>query len=335
MVPARNRRDFLGILLGGAAGSAFASGFGATGSAFASGFGATGVPSPRVLAQGPTSITGTSITSTRLGDNLIHFTGAGGNVLLVTGSEGLVMINGGLEERSADLLKAVAEQTGGKRVQSLFNTDWRRELTGSNETIGKSGAKIIAHERAKEYLGAEIYVDWQDKTYKPLPPQALPNQTFYTSGTLMVGAERIDYGHLGQAHTDAAIYVFLPGPNILVAGGALSVGKYPIPDYTTGGWLGGLVAANKTLLGLANTDTRIVPASGPIQTLADLQAQHDMLAAMMERFVKMMKQGLGPEDIIGAASTKEYDGKWGNPDLFISTACRSLWLHVRELGGIV
>ena len=113
------------------------------------------------------------------------------------------------------------------------------------------------------------------------------------------------------------------------------MGKYPIADYTTGGWLGGLLAANKTLLGLANAETRIVPGTGPIQTRADLQAQHDMLAALMDRFPKMMKQGLGPEDIIAAAPTKEYDAKWGNPDLFVSTAYRSMWLHVRELGGIV
>ena len=76
------------------------------------------------------------------------------------------------------------------------------------------------------------------------------------------------------------------------------------------------------------------PASGPIQTRADLQAQHDMLAAMMDRFPKMMKQGLGPEDIIAAAPTKELRREVGNPDLFVSTAYRSMWLHVRELGGV-
>jgi glyoxylase-like metal-dependent hydrolase (beta-lactamase superfamily II) len=307
------RRDFLGILAGGAAGLSLRS---------------------LAFAQTPSS-PHNPISATPLGDNLIHFTGAGGNVVVVTAPDGLVMVNGGLQERSADLLQAIAERSGGKRVQALFNTDWHREHTGSNEALGKAGAKIIAHEHTKQYLGAEIYVDWQKRTYTPLPKQALPNQTFYTSGKMTAGAERIEYGHLGQAHTDAAIYVFFPASNVLIAGDALSVGKYPIADYTTGGWLGGLIAANKTLLGLANADTRIVPGVGAIQTRADLQAQHDMLAAMLDRFAKMMKQGLGPEDIIAAAPTKELDAKWGNPDLFVSTAYRSMWLHVRELGGIV
>ncbi|HVH29292.1 MAG TPA: MBL fold metallo-hydrolase [Vicinamibacterales bacterium] len=310
MGPATTRRDFLEILLGGAAGLSLPS---------------------RVFGQSAPS----RITTTSLDDSLTLFSGAGGNVLAAAGSDGLWLVNGGLQERSADLLDAIAKHTGRARVEGLFDTDWHPDRTGSNEALGRAGAKIVAHEYARQYLAAEIYVDWQNRTYQPLPAQALPNRTFYGSGTIEVGSDRIDYGHLGQAHTDAAIYVHFRQANVLVAGGALSVGSYPIPDYTTGGWLGGLLAANKTLLGLSTDDTRIVPGTGPVQTRADLQAQHDMLAAVMERFTKAIKQGMGPDDIISAALTKDFDGAWGNPDLFVTTAYRSLWLHVRELGGIV
>jgi cyclase len=318
------RREVLGILLGGAAGLSLSSP-------------ASARQRSSTVSTGQELHAGSHppIAAVPLSDTLVEFTGAGSNVVVVTGPDGLVMLNGGLRERSADLLNAIASHTGGKRVQALFNTDWHPEYTGSNETIGKAGAKIIAHENTKQYLGAEIFVDWQDRTYKPLPSQALPNQTFYTSGTMTIGSERMDYGHLGQAQTDGAIYVFFPGSNVLMTGGALSVGKYPIPDYTTGGWLGGLIAANTTLLGMANAETRLVPGTGPLQTRADLQAQHDMLDTMLDRFKKMMKQGLGPEDIIAAAPTKEFDAKWGDPDRFVYAAYRSMWLHVRELGGIV
>jgi hypothetical protein len=120
-----------------------------------------------------------------------------------------------------------------------------------------------------------------------------------------------------------------------MTGHALEVGTYPIADYTAGGWLGGLIAANKTLLALANADTRIIPGAGPVQTRADLQAQLDMMAEMLARFTKLMKQGMGPDDWRAAAPSKDFDAKWGNPDLFVSTAYRGMWLHVRELGGIV
>src|SRR5712691_4140181 len=104
MGSATNRRDVLGILLGGA--PAFAFSFGGGLSEFS-----------RALGQRPTSVTATApITATPLSDNLIHFTGAGGNVVVVTGPDGLVMVNGGREEMSADLLKTMAERTGGKPV---------------------------------------------------------------------------------------------------------------------------------------------------------------------------------------------------------------------------
>ncbi len=138
-----------------------------------------------------------------------------------------------------------------------------------------------------------------------------------------------------QAHTDGDIYVYFPGPNILAAGDVVSVGSYPIVDYTTGGWLGGMVEGQKTLLKVTNADTRIVPGNGPVMSHADLEAENQMLATLKDRFAKLMKQGLGPKEMIAAAPTKDFDDKWGNPELFIELSYRGMWGHVRELGGIV
>ena len=77
------------------------------------------------------------------------------------------------------------------------------------------------------------------------------------------GRERIEFGPLGQAHTDGDIYVFFPDANVLVAGDVLAVGAYPIADYISGGWLGGLMTATKTLLDLTNDQTRVIPAPVP------------------------------------------------------------------------
>jgi glyoxylase-like metal-dependent hydrolase (beta-lactamase superfamily II) len=66
------------------------------------------------------------------------------------------MVNGGSTERFVEERKLVAEQPRNKPVQFLFNTCWHPEHTGSNETLGKAGAKIIAHENTKLWLGSEI-----------------------------------------------------------------------------------------------------------------------------------------------------------------------------------
>ena len=275
------------------------------------------------------------VTATKLSDNFMQITEAGGNILVFTGPDGLLMVDGAAPERSAELMKFLGEEFKNQRIQVLFNTDWHPDHTGSNEAIRKAGAKIIAHENTKLWLGGDFYCEWQNRGYKPRPADALPTETFYTSGKMSFGSQQIEYGYLGQAHTDGDIYVYFPGANILVAGDAMSVGKYPILDYTTGGWIGGLVDANKKLLSIGNAETRIMPGAGPMQTRTDLQAHYDMLATMKDRLVKLMKQGMGPKDMIAAQPSKDFDEKWGNPELFISNAYRGMWGHVRELGGIV
>jgi glyoxylase-like metal-dependent hydrolase (beta-lactamase superfamily II) len=311
--PVPRRRDVLRALVGGVAGLALGPRAGAR----------------AALAQHH------SIAATRLSETLVLLSGAGGNVVLAVGPEGAAMVNGGLRERSDDLLRTVADEAPGKRVQYLINTDWHPDHTGSNETLGKQGAQIIAHENTKQYLGAEMFVEWQRRTYKALPKPGLPTKTFDISGKMTLGRERIEYGYLGQAHTDGDIYVFFPDANVLVAGDVLTVGTYPIADYTTGGWLGGLVTATKTLYDLSNDQTRVVPGIGPLQTRADVKAQHEMLLTLRDRIGKMMKQGMGAEDMLTAGATKEFDERCGNPETFLSTTYRGMWLHVRELGGIV
>ena len=305
-----HRRDFLKTLLGGAAGLSF---------------------STSVLGEGGA----TPITATKITDNFALITSAGANVVVVSNAEGLLMVNGGLPEFSADLLKVVSAQGDAKRIQALFNTDWHLENTGSNDALGKAGTRIFSHENTRLWMNTEIVVQWQHKTYSPRPKEALPNQTFYTNGKIMFGNEEVQYGYLGQAHTDGDIYVFFPGPNILVTGDTFTVGSYPILDWSTGGWIGGLSDASRTLAGLADAQTRVIPGKGPVQGKADLQAQADMTAAMRTSFFNMMKKGMSASAMMAAAPTKEFDAKWGNPEQFIANAYPGLWNHVREIGGIL
>lgn len=276
------------------------------------------------------------ITVVPLADNVVQITGAGGNVVAVTGADGVLLVDSGLEERSRDLMKAVEKLPGGKHVQALINTHWHWDHTGGNERLGKDKVRIIAHENTKLWLGADFYCDWQDnRHYTPRPKAALPTETFYTSGKMTANGQDLEYGYLPRAHTDSDIYVFFPKANLLVAGGLVAVARYPVLDYTTGGWIGGLDDASKALVAIANKDTRIVPGIGPVQTYADLQAQSEMVHTMHERLVDLMRKGIGTDDLAANPPTQEFNAKWGDPHLFLANAYRGLWGHVRELGKIV
>ena len=276
------------------------------------------------------------VVTVPLADHLVQITGVGGNVVVLTGRDSVVMVDSGDEDRSKDLMRAVEKLPGGKRVETLINTHWHWDHTGGNERWGKEKVKIVAHENTRLWLGADFYCDWDNnKHYTPRPKVAWPTETFYTSGKMTANGEDIVYGYLPRAHTDSDIYVFFQKANVLVAGGLVSVGEYPLLDYTTGGWIGGMTDASKALLGIANKDTKIVPGIGPVQTYADLQAQSDMLATMRERLVDLMRKGIGTDDLAADPPTKEFDAKWGDPRLFLANAYRGLWGHVRELGKIV
>ena len=276
------------------------------------------------------------ISTVALADNVVQITGTGGNVVALTGSDGVLLVDSGLEERSRDLVGAVRRLPGGQHVHTLINTHWHWDHTGGNERLGKDKAKIIAHENTRLWLGADFYCDWQNnKHYTPRPQAAWPNETFYTSGKLTADGEEVVYGYLPRAHTDGDVYVFFQKANVLVAGGLVSVGSYPVLDYTTGGWIGGMADASKALLAVANKDTRIVPGVGPAQTYADLQAQTDMLATMKDRLIDLMRKGIGTDDLATDPPTKEFNARWGDPHQFLANAYRGMWGHVRELGKIV
>ncbi len=184
----------------------------------------------------------------------------------------------------------------------------------------------------------EIESTWEHRVYPQRPKTAQPTETFVvanSTGTMKLGATQVDYGHCWQAHTDGDMYVHLPAHNVLVVGDLLAVGRYPVLDYVTGGWIGGMLNANRRLLALANDQTRIVPGTGPVQSKAALQAQHDMLAALREKLAQMIKKGMNSGDMLAARATREFDAQWGNPEQFVFNAYRGLWGHARELGQIV
>jgi glyoxylase-like metal-dependent hydrolase (beta-lactamase superfamily II) len=179
-----------------------------------------------------------------LGGGLAFITGAGANVLAFGSPQGALLFDGGTRAHSKALLQHAPAAVGAKKVHTLVNTHWHPEQTGSNEPLGKQGARIIAHENTRLWLARKTtVVDWAPKPFLALPKVALPNKSFYTTDQLSFGDETIALGHLGQAHTDGDLYAWLPRANVLVAGGVVSSAGWPLMDWQTGGWIGGLVGA--------------------------------------------------------------------------------------------
>ena len=100
---------------------------------------------------------------------------------------------------------------------------------------------------------------------------------------------------------------------------------WPVVDYATGGWIGGQVGALQRLQPLVDADTRIVPARGPVLTLADLKTQLQMDAALYQRRTTALNRGKSPGEAVADKPAKEFEAKMGNADEYIRRSFESLW----------
>lgn len=296
------RRQLLKATIGGAAGLVL------------------GSPIRRLAAQATSAIG----AAERLADDLFVLRIPGEtNVVAHAGADGVVLVDGVSAGATDALMKAVAALPGAGPVQTIFNTHWHPEHTGSNERLGEAGKTIVAHENTRLWLTTDVTWPWNGRTFKRLPKVAQPNKTFYTKGQLNTA---VQYGYIPDSgHTDGDLYVHFPDRNVLVVGDVMNGQGWPVVDYISGGWIGGLVGAHQRLQTLADAQTRIVPARGPVLSLADLKAHTDMYGTIYERLAQLLNKGRGPSEAVAAKPTKEFDAKMGNGDEFVRRAFESLW----------
>jgi cyclase len=305
---AHTRRQILTAAIGGAAGLVL------------------GAPIRGLATSVAQPASGTAATQ-QLSDDLFVVTLPGeANVIAHTTRGGVLLVDGGSAAASDALMKAVTALPGGGPVDTIFNTHWHPEQTGSNEVLGKGGTTIIAQENTKLWLTTDVTWSWNGKHFKRLPKIAQPNKTFYTTGKLASG---IQYGHIPDAaHTDGDLYVYFPQQNVLAVGDVVSGQGWPVVDWQTGGWIGGIVGGLQRLQTIANADTRIVPGRGPVLTLADIKKQTEMYGEIYNRLSQMLNKGRGPSEAVEARPTKEFDAQMGNGDEFVRRSFESLWAYL-------
>ena len=143
------------------------------------------------------------------------------------------------------------------------------------------------------------------------------------------------YGPLPPGHTNGDLYVFFPAQNVLAVSDALSVARYPIMDYSTGGWIGGLIDATNVLLKLRRREH-------PCRTWRGTAANKRRSAGPTRHAHQSERtrtghasSGKSVQDVAAEAPTKEFDAKWGKPDLFLTMTYTGMLRHTHEIGGIL
>jgi glyoxylase-like metal-dependent hydrolase (beta-lactamase superfamily II) len=264
----------------------------------------------------------------RLTDRLTVVDGGGSNVLAFVTGDGLVLVDGGAP-KSFD--RIMASLGANARVHTLFNTHHHVDQTGNNEMF-PTGTRIIAHKRTLEWMSADHWIQADERYDKARPKAARPTETFLTTGSLAAGGEQIDYGYLTLAHTNGDIYVHFRNANVLAVGDVASPLRDPALDYLTGAWIGGRVDAMDVLLKVANEQTRIVPAYGPVMSKAEFKAERDMMEEVRKRLFDQVREGDGPKDMLERGVLKGLARTWSDPYRFLYDAAKGLWAHHDKLG---
>ncbi len=265
--------------------------------------------------------------------DIAMLTGLGGNILVRPTSAGQVLVDSGSAQSSEALLEALRVLPGTGRVHTLFNTHWHLDQVGGNTVIGQAGATIVAHEKTRAHLATDYYVPAEDRYEKAQPVEAHPTETFFSDGEILIDGERVEYGHLVEAHTDGDIYVYFRDANVLAAGDAVSPMKDPELDWFGGGWLGGRAEALETLLAVSDADTRIVPSYGPVVGRAELQAEHDMTIILYDRMLELVRKGMSAQDMLDAGLLQDLYRTFDDPFRFAYDAHKGYWAHHNSLAA--
>ncbi len=317
-----DRRSFLRTSLGGVAAAVSAPLLGSLA-------GCQQVPTHEGAVAAAPSGHGGALPTQKLTDRITLVSGAPGNVIALSSPDGVFLVDSG----SAALASSVRASLGGARVQTLFNTHYHSDQTGGNTLFGGAGAVIHAHSITREWLAADYYVPADDRWVKALPAAGVPTVTFRQKGELKVGAENVEFGYLLEAHTRGDIYVFFRDSNVLAVGDVASPERDPALDWYSGAWIGGRVDAMSDLLKVANDDTRIVPAYGPVMTRAQLQAERDMMQKLYDRTTLLTTQGRSAQDMLEAGVIKETNRDFKDPYRFLYDVSKGLWAHYTNFGG--
>jgi glyoxylase-like metal-dependent hydrolase (beta-lactamase superfamily II) len=264
-------------------------------------------------------------------DKLSILDAGGANLVALSTSNRLVLVDSGASQSRDQVSAALVNIASNAKVLTLFNTHYHLDQTGNNEVFAAAGAKIIAHERTRQWMSTDYWVPTEDRFEKARPKAARPTETFQTAGYLRVGAEQIDYGYLPLAHTSGDIYVFFKTSNVLAAGDVASPLRDPALDYFTGAWIGGRVDAMDLILKLSNELTRIVPAYGPLMTRAEFKAERDLMEEVRARLWKEVREGKGPKEMLESGVLNGLPRTWKDPSRFLYDAAKGLWAHHSKL----
>lgn len=279
------------------------------------------------LAAARAGMAAAPIETTTLTDSLAMLSGPGGNVVVLNGPDGKVVVDT-FVQGAWEKLKQALDAIGPAPIKAAIDTHWHFDHADNNAAFRAAGASVIAHANTAKRMAQRHDVKALGMVFPASPPEALPTVTFSDTHRLDANGDQITLGYMPPAHTDTDIYIRFAKGGVLHMGDLFFNGMYPFIDASTGGNIGGMIAAADACLTLADAGTKIVPGHGPLADVAALTRYRDMMATVRDRVQKLKAAGRTAEEAVAATPTADLDAVWGKgffpPDAFVSTVYGTL-----------
>jgi cyclase len=263
---------------------------------------------------------GAPIQAQKLANNLNLLSGPGGNVVVLNGPDGKFIVDTFLSPAWTKL-KETLDGIGSAPLKFVIDSHWHFDHTDNNAPLHAAGATVLAHENTKKRMSEPHDLPVFGMHFDPSPAEALPQQTFAANHKLEGNGEMLTLQHFAPAHTDTDIYIHFQKGNVIHMADTFFNGMYPYIDSSTGGKIGGMIAAADRILPLADNYTKIVPGHGPLGNKVDLAKFRDMLVTARDRVQKLKSAGKPAQEAVAGKPLADLDPVWGkgllNSDQFV------------------
>jgi len=256
--------------------------------------------SSSVLAQ--QDFSKVQVKATHVAKNIYMLEGSGGNIGVSVGSDGILIVDDQFAPLAEKISAALKELNPGK-LKFVLNTHYHGDHTGGNGIFGRE-AHIIAHTNVRKQLGAERNPD------KP----GLPMITFDDSLHLRFNGEDIELVHVPPAHTDSDSVVYFTGANVIHFGDTFFSGRFPNIDLGGGGDVRGYIRNVEQAIRKVPEDAKLIPGHGPLSTIKELKAFHEMLVETSGIVQKAIDDGKTLDEIKAAGLPDKWKS-WAVPTL--------------------
>ena len=265
--------------------------------------------------------------ATRLSPTVTMIKGRGGNIAVSAGEDGVFIIDDQFEPLTDQLLASISKVSD-QPIRFVINTHYHHDHVGGNETLGKAGSVIIAHDNIRHRMSSDQVSIFLDKTTPAWPQDSLPIVTFNDRVTLHLNGEAVTAIHVPRGHTDGDSIVHFPDSNVIHMGDIFFNGLYPFIDLDGGGSIQGMIAAVELGIGLADDETQIIPGHGPMSDLSGMQEYLAFLVSARDKVQALIDQGMSLQQAVAAKPTAEWDdilGKiWITPEQWVTFIYNSL-----------